>query len=262
MARIETEEHLNKEQLKKEIKKELPKSRGKKRRSCFGCGGCLTLLLAVILGLFLLAAGALAKSGLMEVPYLSDWLYRQPAPLHQLPREPELEENIEEVLSNRLQELLWQEISPEQADQKTIINFSLSEEELTALINKNFLSRSEEEKSAPIYLKDVQFSITGEQIELYALFGLPNFPREPVARFIFHPFLSEGILKIEPRHIFVGNLRLPVSLTSFFVKNLVEDGLNSFSRSLSQMGEIKDLSLAEGSITLKTEVLISSLKIF
>ncbi|MCX6743603.1 MAG: hypothetical protein NT116_05200, partial [Candidatus Parcubacteria bacterium] len=84
MTRIENE-NLGSEQLEEmqgeieHLKKQL---KHKQSRKIFNCGTCSIIIVLIILVLLGFGAYILAKSGLRQVPFFSDYFYHEPKPVY------------------------------------------------------------------------------------------------------------------------------------------------------------------------------------
>lgn len=241
-----------KEVLRKEIKKELKTSKRKKR--LLQCGGCLGVVLIIFGALLFFIGYAGAKSGVFNVPVLSDKFYEEPEPVHQVIVNEEQQENIENILSEKVGGVIESKISPENIGKKVSFELPLAEEELTALLRRNLIGQSEGE----IKVKDIQISVTPGYLELFVKFDLQALQTEPIFIFKFSPRIKEGRLELVPEDLQLGELGLPTRLGSLLIEGFLKDKLNQFSQTIAQFGELKEVELADKNLIIKAEVLLLS----
>jgi hypothetical protein len=227
-----------KEKLKEEIREEVTRDiKKKKHKKFFTC--CLLESLLVVLILGSIAAG-LAKTGLVEVPVFSKIFNKPPVPQKVVTVTPEEVKNFSTDITKKVEQEVRSALVPGVTDQKVEINLEFTEKELTALMQNL-------ETNGDLPLKNSQISITPEGLEI---FGEINEPRKTYLVINLKPEIRDGDLKIKIQKIKIGTLSLPAIFGNFLVEKLLNAQLDEVRDEIAKVGELKNINLGEGKITL------------
>ncbi len=228
-----------KEKLKEEIREEVVgKIKKKKRKKFFTC--CLLELLFLILILGLVTT-AIAKTGLVDVPVFSKIFYKLPVPQRVVTVTPEEIKNFSADVTKKLEQEVASQIKPGVTGQKVEISLEFTEKELTALL-QNLTTNGD----SPF--KNSQISVTPEGLEI---FGEINEPKKTYLTVNLKPEIRDGDLKIKIKKIKIGTLPLPAIFGNFLVEKFLNAQLNEIRDEIGKAGELKNISLDEGKITLR-----------
>lgn len=126
----------------------------KKKKSCWTiglicCGSCCVALLLV----FLVVLGAVAATGVYNVPVLSDIIYKEPQPIRKVTYSADTIKNFNQRLDN--------EAKSNPSNQSIV----MTESELTVMLNQDSNQQN---------LQSIQAAITPDFIELYIKFPQPS----------------------------------------------------------------------------------------
>jgi len=173
----------------------------KKRRIIWGdIFSCWVLGVGFLLMLLTLALFVLAKSGIVHVPYLSDWLYHPPVPPHYVVAKSMSWSDFNKTVSGRLAE--------QGLDSEPPLVLQLSEQEFTGLLQgvvENGL-RSGEYKA-----EIAQVIFTPKAIQLYFYLTWNDYFTFEILTHLVPVVENDGTLRLEVIDARFGDLPLPGS---------------------------------------------------
>lgn len=157
-------------------------------------GGCCVILLIIFTAVLLFILVQVAKTGIVNIPFISDYVYKVPQPTRSVDDEyakPNIEFN--------------------QTGTGTVM-FEISEETLTYYIRQSLQNN---EYFAP----SAQAAISQNGIEF---FGFMQKPARTSITIVVVPFIVNGTLAYDIRDVKIGNSTLPVFMISAIQKTIEE----------------------------------------
>ncbi|MFC1599105.1 hypothetical protein ACFL2U_03830 [Patescibacteria group bacterium] len=240
MTRIEKDSKKNQvEDLQKEVAKLKKGLKRKQNRKFFSCGSCLIMAIIIIIVGGVFGAYVLAKSGLRDIPYFTDRLYREPQPSYIIDTH-NLEDKDNEFL-DLLKTQLGQEVIKQKSFTDLRFKYLITEAQLSALFKKELQGR----KIIGQTVQFVQVAVLGEELELFL-----TTDKGFVLTLNILPQLKNGKIDFKTQQVKVGNLKLPNSFGDFTVVYLAEKALNSTLDLFFRFGEIETISMFPTTITL------------
>ncbi|OGY46061.1 MAG: hypothetical protein A2744_04065 [Candidatus Buchananbacteria bacterium RIFCSPHIGHO2_01_FULL_44_11] len=210
----------------------------KPRRKIRPKATCCLVFLFFVLVFFLIGLAALAKTGLVQIPFFSDVFY-------QIPQPSRVVEVDEAALAD------FQQGLDIQADQG-VATLRLSEEELTYILRQLLASQKDQ-----IFASNVQAVISEEGIEV---FGLLLKPTKVNLTIDITPQLAQGKLTFALSRVKVGGLLAPTFLVNWLKSNFLDAKLAELNQQLSRAGQIQSFRLAEGYLEISGQLDLSGLK--
>lgn len=197
----------------------------RKRPGCGGCGGCLVAIIVGVLLLLLGVATLFAKTGIVQIPVLSEYAYKEdPAPRRV----------VEGGSAQSLSQLLERSEPMITASGGTL---TLTESDLTAALR-------EPGASGEVVLKRGQIVLDSDSAELYGQVTPGQTGGQPVIiRVTLEPTTAGSI---EATQVQVGYLELPVNIARFLARYIFGLDLGS-SASLAAYG-VTDVTLGSGEL--------------
>jgi hypothetical protein len=250
MARIENE-NANKtpdqlgemqdeiQQLKKQLKR-------KQSKKFFNCASCSVILILVFVGLGAVVSAVMAKSGLWQLPFFSDYFYHAPEAVYRV-NDVQFTEND---LLNRLQKLAAAEALKQGKIGNISINFELSEGELTALLRGQ--AAKNQELAQKIEFWQIAVSTDSAQFFLKA-----KSPKNLILTLDFMPSIADGKLNLDVKNFKIGDLSLPKFCGAILAENAGANIFNPLLNSFSAAGRIESINLIDHKMKIK--ILISKL---
>ena len=229
------------EHLKKQLKH-------KQSKKFFNCSSCAVLLIIIFVALGAVFASIMAKSGLWQLPFFTDYFYRQPEPVH-LVKDSNFTEND---LVNRLQQIALAEAKIQGKVSNLSINFEISEEELTAFL-RNQVKKNE------ALAKKIEFWQIAIEADSAQLFLKANSSKNLILILDFIPSIKDGKLSLGVKNFKIGNLTLPKFFGNLLVENIGANTFNSLLNSFGSIGKIEQVVLADHKIKIK--ILINNLNL-
>lgn len=219
------------------LKKGLKRKRNKKLLSCGSC--LIIMILLIILGAGFLAY-VLAKSGLKQIPYLTERLYQEPTPSY-LVEVNDWQEQPE------IFEIFKEKVIEQSLAQKKVGEFSiyldLPEELLTSLIREKIRENS----SLDNKIDYVQIAVLEDKLELF----VKNKPPSNLILILnIKPAVRDSKLYYEIESLQAGNLQLP----HFLAKIILSPVFGILNKALGfydNYGQISNIDLAPGYISLE-----------
>lgn len=218
---------VSREKMKKEIKEEI--RRDEKRRKLVNCIGCLTLKLVVLLAVVLFTASLVAKTGLYEIPVLTNWLYHPSEPTRIV--QPLIGYDGEQVMQNAMARAEYNGIT-------SSFSISLSEQELTTIAAE---AAEKSDNESGFAIKSVQMTVSTDGIELFAV--SPRSERDVTIKSLFLPSISDnGKMIFDVKTLEIGALDIPgvlVSPVSRIISGQLSDTLSLTDGGLGELQEVR-----------------------
>jgi len=236
MIKSENDDQISRQALKQEIMTEIKQDA--RRRKFINCLSCLLLEALVIFGLAVFVASLLARSGLVQVPFLTPWLYR--------PAQPERQ--VVPLAGYDAADILISEASKAKVD-RLLGTFSirLTESELTTIVKEGLDKFG---GSLPLPLSSAQIAIETDVVELFAV-SIQNGREVTVVAKVVPSVTEDGKLKLTPKELKIGSLSVPASANAMLaavLAKVIGDALNS---NIGGIGRLVDISLAKGVMTVQ-----------
>ncbi|MBN1326236.1 hypothetical protein JW977_04655 [Candidatus Falkowbacteria bacterium] len=251
MTRIETENKKDGivDDLQSEINKLKKGLKKKQNRRILGCGSCIIafFIFAILLSSFV--SYFLAKSGIVQIPYLSDFLYKEPKPVY-IVETIYYEESQKDPLLMLKDNLLGSfETINNALNSKVDLQFSDSK--LTSLISEQV----RQNKSLNNRIDFLQIAVLPQNLELFI--KLKN-PQNTYLIFEIIPKAQNNKIELEVISFKIGNLKMPNFIGKVIIAPIGEKVLNMIIAPFLGFGKIQDMGLDYGRIYVK--VLITSLQ--
>ncbi len=248
MTRIEDKKNRF-EELEQEVDKLKKKLKRKQSKKIFNCGSCFLLFIIVVFVLVGFLAYFLAKSGLKQIPFLSERFYQEPAPSY-LVKTDNLTDQDKDVFAEFKAAVAQQAIS-QQAMGSFDINLEISQEQLTALLRDEI--KNNEVLAGRIDY--IQLAILPDSLELFARAKEHS---KLIITLNFLPEVKNGKLNLKVINFKVGDLKLPDFLGNLAFSYLTEKSLNGILNLFEKYGQLQNITLTKGYIMM--EILINNFK--
>ncbi|MBU1028938.1 hypothetical protein KKE28_01900, partial [Patescibacteria group bacterium] len=213
---------LDREQLKQEIKEEI-KHDGRRKR-IITVLITLFVMLAILSTPFLIVAVMAAKTGFVQIPVLTGWLYQPSNPTRLVV--PLVGSDTETILNSAIARV---DYNPN----FNSLNFYLTEKELTTLLSS--VINSEDKNPLPFQLDSVQAVLEDDRIEVYALTDGDNDSKVPIL-VSFVPRAEGGQLTIESVDVKIGAFKVPNFLAGLVVGSAANNLAGSVNSMLGDAG--------------------------
>ena len=196
-----------------------------KANSFFSVRGCILLFFLLILILGLSAGALLAKTGLVNIPLLSQVFYHPPQPSRQL-------------------NLAGNDISRDRVFASKIAagksEVEISETEATAMLASFAAGRN-------LKISELQIVFLPDAAEFY--FKLPQKRPTPV-KILARPSYLDGHLDLSLAKIELGSLKIPVFALNLLMETVLRDKINGLEKLLQSLS-LKSFSLADRQLILR-----------
>jgi len=205
-----------------------------RRKKMWGCFGCLALVLltAAVAALFVLSL--LAKTGLVEVPFMTRWLYHP----SQASRE------VTPLVGSNSANILIAAATKAKIDRAFgTIKISFSEAEMTTMAKEGLAVSG---ASLPLPLKSIQVAIDADGVEIFAV--SPRKERDVTILAHIIPTVEDGQLKLAAQKLVIGALEIPSSVNKILAPMLDRTISSALSSSISQLGQLVGIELADKTI--------------
>lgn len=227
-----------------DLKKQLKHKQSKK---FFNCSSCLLIVILILLAAAILSALIIAKSGLGQIPILSDYFYHQPEPVYQVGKS----DFGSAALVSRLAQLASAQAFLQQKITNLNVNFELNEQEVTALlreiIRNGYMGNN---------IDFIQLAIDQNQGQLFLI---AKSPKNLMITLDFIPSVSaDHQLVLQTQSFKVGDLTLPKIFGKFFIEYLGAKMLNQLLGAVSLAGSLESVKLAGHQAQI--QLLISNIK--
>lgn len=227
-----TDDATEREALKDEIKGELKREGA--RRKAIGCGSCFLLMAAALAIPTFFVLSTLAKTGFVNVPLLSGWLYRPALPVRV----------VRPLVGSTREQVMQSIVSKVKYDQTTSsMSLMIGEMQATTLVQ----AMLDDAKNLPFAASSVQAAVEPEHIEFYFVSVRPG--RNATVRVRVFPEVKDGKIVLTVNELLIGSLNVPPSISRYLITvfgNETEKALNEFA---AQIGQISDISLRKGTLT-------------
>lgn len=236
MTRHDTSDAEDREALKKEIKQELRQEA--LRRKAVSYGTCLALLLVAIMIPVIYVGSLVARSGLAQVPLLSDWLYEPSVPVRVV--RPLVGSDSTAVFGQVAAGATYEPAVDE-------LRVGMDEQQVTTVIREAMNDASAEGK-LPFPVKDAQIAVTAEGMELFA--RIPRERRDATVLLRFTAAVERGKIRLDPTQLRLGALELPKSFASVVLGPAGSTVSEGISKGLRGLGTITRVDLEDGTLTV------------
>ncbi len=224
-------------------------------RKLTSCFGCLVFLAIFFIVLFLLGSIALAKTGLVEIPVISNIFYEKPRPSRVVEVSDEEVENIymnvQRDMENRMKSLLMDRVMNAKfdlaqqefkIDQNPVrINLLFTEKDLTAIMKKGLAGR----KDMPV--SDMQIAILPEEMEIFMELEQPV---KGILTVNVVPRAEDGKLDLKIRKARLGNMPIPAFLLDLFTNNILKSKIDELNDQLFMGANLETLQLSDGKVEM------------
>lgn len=218
---------VDREGLKREIVAELTQEA--RRKKVITCGGCLLALL-VALGLpTLWVLSYVARTGFVEVPVLTPWLYSPSKPERQvLPLGGSTSESVLRAVLAR------SSLDPH----TSLLTFVFKEEDLTTLIAHAVWLAPK--GSLPFAISQAQFAVDSGTIELFLVSPRPH--REATVLVRVSPHVERnGKISYDVQEMRIGAFKVPRGLAGILFATLGSFITETFRKQAADVGTIIDV---------------------
>ncbi|OGL73822.1 hypothetical protein A3C96_03750 [Candidatus Uhrbacteria bacterium RIFCSPHIGHO2_02_FULL_60_10] len=229
----------DREALKDEIRGEIRAEMRHQARWRFlrGCGcSFLSLFFTLVLPVLLLA-GAAAKTGLFDVPFLTKRLYKPTAPTRVVA--PLVGTTAEQILAG-----LSAKAKIDPATGK--ITLPITESELTTILSAGLLE--EGQAGLPFTINSIQTAIKPDGVEVFSEIKLQERASTLALKII--PQVVGGEIKVSLADIRIGALAVPNSFVDAIVPTLMKSFNESLNKGLGGGGALQAINLREGRLEL------------
>lgn len=233
--REKSEKERLKEELKVEVMKELKRRKWRKKLGC-----CLLGLICLFLILFLVAS-ALAKTGLIEIPFFSKIFYKYPAPIREV--KPSEVKSLEEIFQNKIRNQVKEKLISGRETQKVDLKLEFTEQELTAALQEGI-------KTGFLPVSKVQAAVTSKEIEIFSQLIEPKV----FLTLRFKPELQDNQLIIKITKFKIGNLSIPYFFSNFLIEKYLRDKVSEINEFINRSGKLRELRLEEGKIVIEATI--------
>ncbi len=230
MSRTELDNQQTRQELKKEIVAEM--KHDVRRKKVVRWLGCLGLLLALVAVPVIFVAVMLAKTGLVEVPLLTSWLYRPNYPARQV---------LPLVGSSASEILLAQATRPKVNPNFGTFTISFTEAQLTTIAKEGLAAAGD---SLPLPIKSLQIAVDDDVIELYGI--SPRDGRDVTITARIVPSVDGGELKIAVKELKIGALDVPESASQLLTPLLDRSLGQTLASSIGQVGQLVGITFDKG----------------
>jgi hypothetical protein len=204
------------------------------RRKFFSCLGYL-LMITVILGIpsFIVASFA-AKTGFVEIPVLTAWLYEPAAPLRTVASSGTSAEVIMLNVASR------SKYEPSSG----LLNATIKENELTALAVASM--RNANAADLPFEMSGVQIAVDPDLVEVFAV--APRGSREATVLIRFIPRVVGRSVELELKELRLGAAKVPHRLAQSLASVISRFVSDSISKEFGSVGAITAVKAESGTL--------------
>jgi hypothetical protein len=219
--------------LKKEIKGELRREDARRRMA--GCGVGLVIVLAIVAIPVVLAASTLAKTGFVDVPFLTDRLYRSPEPIRSV--RPLTGSGPKEVMQSVMSRVSFNPVTSR-------TKFTFSEQELTTLVQGLLADPA----ALPFRASRIQVAADPDFLEITLVAVRPR--RNAVVRVRALPEVNDGTLRFAANEVAVGGLLLTDRMGQVVLDTYGSSATKLLNEVLSKIGRPHGIDLGKGRISI------------
>lgn len=218
------------------IKKGLKK---KQNRRILSCGSCAIVFLIIFLILAGFSSYVLAKSGIVQIPYLSDWSYQEPRPAYIVQTELQNESQID-ILAKLKDSLVNSFVNINNA-LNSKVNLQLNDRQLTSLLSDQVVQNS----SLKNRIDYLQVAVLPQNLELFIKLRKPQ---NTILIFEIVPKIDNNKIDLEVVSFKIGNLKMPNFIGKAIVAPLGEKILNMVITPFLGFGKIQEIKLDYGKV--------------
>lgn len=235
MTKIDIADQETRQALKKEIIEEMRQdARRRQTRKFFGCLFLVLLALAIPV---LFVAAQVAKTGLIEVPFLTSRLYQPARPVRE----------IRPLIGYSSTDILLAAASKAKPTLTLgLVRMSFTEAELTTLARDGIAASG---TSLPVPIKSIQIAVDPDAVEIFAV--TTKYGRDVTIRARFFPWVDAGQLKITPKELIIGALNVPPSLSGLESLILEKSIGNVLTSTINRVGRPVSIELEQGILRLQ-----------
>jgi hypothetical protein len=226
----------DREELKREIRQEIRQEELKKKLA--GCGGCLVAVLIVIGLPTLWIASLFAKTGFVEVPVLTSWLYKPAEPERVvLPLGGSTSESVMRTIAGRVSA----------APHLGLLTVAARENEITTLLVHAVWSA--QEKDLPMKIRNVQVAVDNGSFEVFIVSPRGRRDATVLARVV--PSVAvDGTLKAEVRELRIGALEIPHWAAQGLASATIAAVSGTIQTEIAKVGSIVNVETKTGELDL------------
>jgi hypothetical protein len=247
MTRIESDN--NKEFEVKELQGELNKiKKGLKRkqnRRILSCGSCVVVFVIILLILGGFGAYFLAKSNLMQIPYLSSIVYKEPIPAYIV--ETNTVNTAELDLLSVLKDRLFQSYTNINSAINSKITLQLSDKQLTQLI----YDQVQQNSSLKNRIDYLQVAILPQNLEVFIKLKKPQ---NVILILDIVPRVDNSTIKFDVTSFMIGNLPMPNFIGKAFISPISEKIINLSITPFLSFGKISEIKLDYGKVLINVTI--------
>jgi len=249
--RVEKNQDIKKElvKTKRELSSEI-KRETKKGHPVLTC--LIVLILAVVLVVGWVGS-VVAKTGLVELPALTQMFYSVPEPVRQVVPT----QTFEEVMSDQLTELINERIqSVGGADIDRSLSLDLEEDVLTASLQVLLANQDKYFETSEIQLA----AVAPDQLELFM--PLANNKLDSALTASLVPLIDqEGMLDLSIQSLRVGNLKLPNWTVGLILNRPLDLIVWQLNKNMSQYATWESVQVYDKVLTLTGEINVNILEL-
>lgn len=238
MPRIDTASQAHDKEIEKKL--EQIESRVKRsNRHVFSCFNCLIYFLLILLvsGFFL--AKAVAKTGVVHVPYFTSSYFTTPKPDHTVTTS---KDTAQITLYDKIKaQVITAQIRGESSSSIPVL---ITEADMSKALF-TYLNRNSQKYD------QAQVAVVGQSLEVF----LHTKDSSRYVTAVIVPALDDAGLKIEVESLKVGLLPMPTSLINWAVKVFFADGVGKVNNWLNEYTHVNSMTWKPGAIELNIQVL-------
>lgn len=221
----------SREQMKREIMSEI--RRDERHRRTWGCLRWMLVKLGLFLVTLLIVAVGIAKTGLYEIPVLTNWLYQAGEPTRVV--QPLMGYDDEQVMQGAM-------ARAEYNGSTGLFSVNLTEKELSTLATG---AVGVKDDNFDFTIKSAQMAVMEQGIEVFTVLSRPE--RDVTVKILVDPLVKDGKIVLDAKELQVGSLNMPSFLVSSVSKLISGQFMDSLATGL---GELQDVQTKEGELTI------------
>lgn len=222
---------VDREVIKEEIRGELRREAG--RRRAFGCIGCLVVFVLLVGIPSVLVASFAAKTGLVEVPGFTRWMYRPAEPIRA----------VTPVAGADAAVIISSAVLKARPDLNTgLAHVPISEQQLST-VAAEFASRFA--GHLPIKVSKVQVAVEPEFIEVFAT--VPRGNNVTTLRLRLAPNSDGQTLRLDLIELVIGGATVPKFIAGALTAPIRTEAVAGLQGIVSGAGQIVGIGLTRGS---------------
>lgn len=205
------------------------------RRKFFSCLGYLVVLLVVFGFPTGLALTFIAKTGFVEVPVLTGWLYEPAKPVRVVT--PVSVASTDILLKNVGARARYEPLT-------NLLTLPIKESELTSLAIDS-LKRAPA-GTLPFAVKDLQVAVLPDKVEIFAV--VPREKRDATLLVRLAPRVTDGTLNLELQELQLGDTHVPNALAQPIISSAAKLLTDALTKSLADSGRLADVVAEAGEL--------------